>query len=583
MARRLLNLIPAAAAAAAAAASTVTYSSVLGDPGMKAETPSTSWCGWSFCNGALAPAEYSTWSPRMADCDGAGVGPGPNGNAVSLADEALTFPSPIPGHPEALTDVNAYAIAKEQYLASVCGKNATSPAGKSWAWSAWGVMFKSGNMNTAIGICNSTNTTTAPVPAADASPVSFDNGPMNQPLTVHGWTQDGQPLPYNSTGKVGYFAGTYDVNASWTPAEVAAVEAALHSYTQAWMAFRIAEIAAEGAGVAPPPQPTAPAPLAGLSYLASVWWRNVSSASFNYLNLQATSPAYPWLMNYLRSNQMGSPGGYGGYPWAGAGLMNGALTGIGSRLRVGLQMLNLSAASYSAVHFYFPCYGGCWKTDGSPCDGESLTSDVTKYVCFQLDAVPGGCSPKSLGGCPPIHYFLNGTTALRNETTRFPYECYSGAAPSWTTDRYSNPNPQELLMLVPCAEWGLHGAPASPGEGWTRGPYTWDIDVGTLGARLFLYGVNPQPTAEMQERMRRLARAVRERQEEEARSPVPLPPSSLPTFPGWDGLARDELPPYPGWGRTWLDFEVGPEEFSSTHGIVTRWEVSGWDVVVADV
>eukprot|EP00662_Eupelagonemidae_sp_cell21_P022192 gene22192-62414_t len=64
---------------------------------MAGPLPATAWCGWSFCNGARAPAGYpASPSPRMADCATA-AGDGEWANAVADADNMLAPGDPIPG------------------------------------------------------------------------------------------------------------------------------------------------------------------------------------------------------------------------------------------------------------------------------------------------------------------------------------------------------------------------------------------------------------------------------------------------------------------------------------------------------
>lgn len=141
------------------------YVTVLGDPGMRNAQPSVGYEGWNFCNGALAPAEYNqSVSPRMADCVMGGGGPGPFGNTITDADNALGPGIPFPGGAFPLTsDVNLYAREKELYFGSLCA--APSPDGR-FNSSMWMVMMKSGNMNTGVGVCPKTNFTPEAVPVS---------------------------------------------------------------------------------------------------------------------------------------------------------------------------------------------------------------------------------------------------------------------------------------------------------------------------------------------------------------------------------------------------------------------------------
>jgi hypothetical protein len=541
------------ALAAAVSVSAQTWTSVLGDPGMQAAMPSTAFSGWNFCNGALGPDGYPAMaSPRMADC-AAADGEGPNGNMISEADNDLAPGTPIPGFVTP-TDVNEYARVKEVYLGQRCFKQASFGN-----WSGFSIMFKSGNMNSGLPICPRTNSTgvVAAASAHDASTygvrgqhLRFNNLPMNQPLMSHGWSTPNVALPYNSTGWFGYYSGTYDVSANATASELQALQAALSNYTQQWLTFRIAEIASNSsnASALAPLRPTPPTLLVNKSFVFASWWVNKTSTppSFVYYMAMQTTPTYPWLMNYLRTNDV--VGGYGGYPWQGSGLMNGPVPATGTRLVVNLRVLDPGARQ---DQFYLPAIAGCWKLDGSPCTADPNT-DVTRYICMIMaPTISASCSATNQGACPPFHWSINGTMIPRTDKVNFPYECYSMYCPPWGCDPYSNPVPQELMELRPCAEWAVHGFPAAPGDGWIGDDRTWTLDVGALGARMYMAGANPPSTPEIESRKAMLARHQ----------------------------GQDALPPYPGWSRSFLDFEIGPEQFDSASHMV-RWEVSQVDVQV---
>ena len=113
------------------------WMSVLGDPRMQSQLPSTSYTGWNFCNGAAAPSGFPTNpSPRLADC------PRPEGgNRISPADNALGLGQPIPGQTPTPTDADRYARAKERYLRERCSQPAANRSLGNQ--SGWQVMFKS--------------------------------------------------------------------------------------------------------------------------------------------------------------------------------------------------------------------------------------------------------------------------------------------------------------------------------------------------------------------------------------------------------------------------------------------------------
>jgi hypothetical protein len=524
--------------------------SATGDPLYQAADVAVALVGWSFCNEAKAPPQFPDHpSPRWADCslDGA--------QRVSAAANALgpgdAFP--LPGF-NASADANDYAVSKELFLGELCSRPpapaaAGSSAGANWSFHT--IMFKSGNMDIAAGICPET-TPPPPLLAAAAAPAwrrrapsgaalgrlgaQFNNLLMNQPLvTIQPSTI--MPVPYGGTGSVGFVAGTYDVNASWSQAESAAVQDALATYTQAWIAFRFAE----ADGVQPPPaEPQPPALLVNQSYVAAIYWRNVTSGSLCFLHLQQTSKPAPWLMNYLKL--MDASGVGGGYDWSEAGDMFGPVPSYSSRLLVTYSVLQRASGGFGGL--YVPCHGGCWQLDGSPCSGD-LDKDITRYLCFIAESGQQGCS--KTGGCPAFHVLSgSGERVYPNDTARFPYHCYSGHCSPGACDPYSNPGPQELMMLLPCSEWAEHGYPSAPGE-FSGQPLA--LDVGALGARVAFSGAEPAD----------IGAAERAR-----RGWAPLPDLST-------------LPPYPGWTRSWVGFDFGEEQ--PFPGLV-RYEFTGVDVQV---
>eukprot|EP00040_Diaphanoeca_grandis_P012030 m.61408 g.61408 ORF g.61408 m.61408 type:complete len:530 (+) comp22977_c0_seq2:205-1794(+) len=492
------------------------WMSALGDPGMMLPNPSTQFTAWNFCNGAKAPAAFATNpSPRMADCSVAS-----GGNAVTEAANDLGLGTDVPGFPPT-NDVDLYARQKELYLGKLCSKTA-----EQGNWSAWSVMFKSGNMDTDQNIC--------PCVVPHCGPKHAGSGFMSQPLMVHGWTNN------NASG---YFAGTYDVEPSWTPAEKTAVQNALTQYTEDWIRYRLLEINTS-TSVAPP-KPTPPTVLMNSSFAFTAWYRNASGRTV-YYSAMRTSERYPWLMNYLRTNDVS--GGYGGYPWNGAGIMFGPVP-TETKISVTLRVID---GGHVQDQFYLPEISGCWKLDGSPCDGDILT-DVTRYLCFILaPSVKARCSATHQQSCPPYHVRSSDSrTIYRNDTENFPYSCYymhcyapndPNAPPGETCDPYSNPNPQELMQMLPCDEWGEHGFPTAAGQGWIGDTRLWHLDVGALGSRIFLGGKEPA--------------------------------AITPSTPSRDLLQNAG---YPGVNRSWISFEIGPEQMDPS-GSMVRWEIQDWDI-----
>ena len=110
------------------------------------------------------------------------------------------------------------------------------------------------------------------------------------------------------------------------------------------------------------------------------------------------------------------------------------------------------------------------------------------------------------------------------------------------------------MQLKPCEEWSIHGFPSITGEGWVDSArHSWDLDLGGLGARVFLQGVEPM-YHEWE---------APEAHEERTSTLV----SSVPSI-------------YPGPSRKWVSIEIGAEQMFSDGNPHVRWEVQDWDIVV---
>jgi len=147
--------------------------------------------------------------------------------------------------------------------------------------------------------------------------------------------------------------------------------------------------------------------------------------------------------------------------------------------------------------FYLMDMGSCWKNDGRPCDGDTAT-DVTRYSEMIINPeTPAWCRPSRIDQCPPWHTFRNGTRVHRTDAARFPYAAYHvycspgnarrAEQPTTYCDAYSNPQPQEILQLVPHPVWGEFGYPTARGQGWVGDPRAWELDVGALSQALYFY------------------------------------------------------------------------------------------------
>ena len=442
------------------------WESVLGDPGMRSGNSAVQWSGWNFCNGAVAPEEYPTDpSPRMADCFLNGT------QLISFEDNQE---GPTTNHDSRLS-IDLLARQKEVRLAQKC-RHASNHESNPFDISGWHVMFKSGAFNYLENICPC-----AARPPHRCKPLYFGPGAMNQPLMVHQFT--------NSQG-IGYFAGTYDVDPEWGTDTIAAVQQALHHYARSWIGHRRSERRIKSSFThRSPSYPTPPHVLRDSSFVFTTWeWISATSKDTHSINETSTtsrmpprkrvfyqvvqpSDSYPWLMNYLRANQVMAwrptpqellnQGGYGGYPWADAGFgMLRYPVGVDSRLRITLHALPTPVES-TGNQFYLPEFGGCWKLNGQLCDG-NLQDDVTRYINFMVAPMEHthSCGPNRLHKCPPYHILQSKNRhdqlpikVYRNDTERFPYHCYHqhcyapndpSAPVGETCDPYSNPNPQGM-------------------------------------------------------------------------------------------------------------------------------------------
>lgn len=70
-----------------------------------------------------------------------------------------------------------------------------------------------------------------------------------------------------------------------------------------------------------------------------------------------------------------------------------------------------------------------------------------------------------------------------------PPNALNAEKPFSVCDPFSNPQPQELMQLLPHPEWAVHGYPEKKGDGWVGDPRTWILDVGALSNRLYFYQV----------------------------------------------------------------------------------------------
>ncbi|KAG9456906.1 hypothetical protein H6P81_001414 [Aristolochia fimbriata] len=433
------------------------FISAIGDPGMKSQNIRVSFEAWNFCNevGKEAPG---MGSPRMADCADLycpliadSLGNHLHGHTnecevhqkVAKSDNLLAAGDKFPdSHFKPYTDPDLFAVEKELYLGSLCEVDSSNDP-----WQFWTVMLKNGNFDTKTSLCPENGKKVSPI-VTDRKFPCFGEGCMNQPLVYHNWSKVFSSD--QSSSLVGSFYGTYDLDADLS----------------------------KGIG--------------SNSYFSVSWNKNKKTCSWVFSHKLVTSAKYPWLMLYLRSDA--TKGFNGGYHYEGRGIMKKLPESPNFKVQL---TLDIKEGGGPNSQFYLMDIGSCWKNNGEPCDGDAET-DVTRYSEMIINPeTTSWCRPNNLVSCPPYHISLSGEKIYRNETSRFPYSAYhlycgpgNGAyleKPVDICDPYSNPQAQELVQILPHAEWAVHGYPAKKGDGWIGDSRTWTLDVGALSSRLFFY------------------------------------------------------------------------------------------------
>ncbi|KAL5202789.1 hypothetical protein ABZP36_013741 [Zizania latifolia] len=466
------------------------YVSAIGDPGMRRDGLRVAWEAWNFCNevGREAPG---MGSPRGADCFDLEHGVDEHGqptykvvHQVTDADNNLRAGDTFPGAPANITDVDRYAAAKELYLGDRC-QVPDSPA----PWQFWMVMLKNGNLDTTAAICPENGRSARPFPQTSRFPCPGGAGCMNQPLVFHNRTA------LDATGQRlrGGLFGTYDLDA---PADLGSNN---------------------------------------VSFYSVAWEKDLGNGGgWLFHHKLRTTPKYPWLMLYLRSDA--TTGFSGGYHYDTRGMSKIVPESPNFKVRVTLEVKQGGGPN---SQFYLLDMGSCWKNDGRPCDGD-VTTDVTRYSEMVINPeTPAWCSPRRVDQCPPWHTFRNGTRVHRTDAARFPYGAYHvycspgnarrAEQPTTYCDPYSNPQPQEILQLVPHPVWGEFGYPMAKGQGWVGDPRAWELDAGAMSQALYFYQDPGTPPAR----------------------------------------------------RRWSSLDVGTEIYVSNHA-EAEWTMSGFDVLVPE-
>ncbi|KAL1563791.1 hypothetical protein AAHA92_06217 [Salvia divinorum] len=422
------------------------YESAVGDPGMKRDGLRVAIEAWNQCNEVHEEAP-NMGSPRQADCFDL-LRPSQSqyklAHRVRRKDNKLGVKHATIDGMEVI-DCNKFAAWKELLLAKKCQvRDHPRP------WHFWMVMLKSGNMDTEAAICPKDGTKSEPFAPEPRFPC-FGEGCMNMPSIHHRYTRLTGKKNRTRLMKGGFF-GTWDLDADMTTA--AAKE--------------------------------------NVSYYSVTWEKSVGRGGWVFKHVLKTSPNYPWLMLYLRSDA--TRGFSGGYHYPTRGMTKIVPRSPHFKVRF---TLDIEQGGGNQSQFYLMDIGGCWKNDGRACDGD-VTSDVTRYSEMIINpSIMAWCTPHNLSLCPPYHTFSNGSRVHRTDEARFPYDAYHVycspgnakylEAPYNLCDAYSNPQPQEILQILPHPVWGEYGYPTKKGEGWIGDSRTWELDVGRLSHSLYFY------------------------------------------------------------------------------------------------
>ncbi|CAI9784297.1 unnamed protein product [Fraxinus pennsylvanica] len=419
--------------------------SAIGDPGMRRDGLRVAIEAWNQCN-EVHKELPQMGSPRQADCFDI-YNSSSHLKLVHKVNEKYNKLGIANAKRQGLKNINVnqYAAWKERFLGYKC-----QVQDKPNPWQFWMIMLKSGNMDTQAAICPENGKKSKPFPPESRFPC-FGKGCMNMPRMYHDYTQVHHNRGVRSLR--GRFYGTWDLDADISTA----------SSTN------------------------------NTSYYSVTWKKVVGKGSWIFHHFLKTSPNYPWLMLYLRSDA--TRGFSGGYHYQTRGMSK--IVPKSPNFKVKFR-LDIKKGGGPNSQFYLMDIGSCWKNNGKPCDGD-VTSDVTRYseMIINPDATPWCNSTNNLRLCPPYHTFANGTRVHRNNTMHFPYDAYHVYCspgngkyleePFNYCDAYSNPQPQEILQILPHPVWGEYGYPTKKGEGWIGDGRSWELDVGRLSQSLYFY------------------------------------------------------------------------------------------------
>ncbi|MED6173623.1 hypothetical protein PIB30_061370 [Stylosanthes scabra] len=487
------------------------YMSGIGDPGMKTDNLRVAIESWNQCNEVREEAP-NMGSPRMADCFDVKHFFWNGEPSVDHKVEEWENRLGMKSNPHDMFETNRYAAWKELYLGTKCQvSNYHGP------WQFWMIMLKNGNMDTTAAMCPNNGYKSEPFSQTPEFPC-FGKGCMNMPSMYHNYTKG-----YGNRRLKGGFYGSWDLDVD--------AKEAIH--------------------------------MNDTSYYSVTWEKELLKGSWVFHNLLKTSSKYPWLMLYVRSDA--TKGFSAGYHYESRGMT--VLVPKSPNFKVRFT-LDIKQGGGPKSQFYLIDIGSCWKNNGEPCDGD-VTSDVTRYSEMIINPeIEAWCKPDQLKQCPPYHTFANGTRVHRTNTTHFPYDAYHiyrapGNAkyleePVKTSDPYSNPQPQEILQILPHPVWGEYGYPTKKGEGWVGDPRTWELDVGRLSQSLYFY----------QASLTKICRIIY---------------LNMREFLNFGNDLFTCLMQDPGTvpvERNWTSINLGTEIYISEVGHVAEWTVSNFDILV---
>ncbi|XP_071905173.1 uncharacterized protein [Coffea arabica] len=424
------------------------FESAIGDPGMKRDGLRVAIEAWNQCNEVHKEAPQMG-SPRRADCFDLHKHTRPTSHAklvhkVKKKDNKLGIANARAQGFKNIS-VDQYAAWKELFLGKKCQvKDKPRP------WQFWMIMLKSGNTDTLAAICRKDGKKSKPFPPGPRFPC-FGKGCMNMPRIYHQYTKVQKHKKHRKNLR-GSFFGTWDL-------DMDIKNAACRNDT---------------------------------SYYSVVWKKKIGKGSWVFHHLLKTSSKYPWLMLYLRSDA--TRGFSGGYHYQTRGMSK--IIPKSPHFKVKFT-LKIKRGGGRNSQFYLMDIGSCWKNNGKRCNGD-VTTDVTRYSEMIINpSTQSWCKASDISKCPPYHTFPNGTRVHRGDKERFPYDAYHlycapGNAkyleePYNLCDHYSNPQPQEILQILPHPVWGDYGYPTRKGEGWIGDARTWELDVGRLSQSLYFY------------------------------------------------------------------------------------------------